>query len=102
MDHVRRYRQIVVEEFGAQRVVGDDAADLRRRQEDDLRLAFAEPVEYGGLIAEVELAVRRGLLVRGGGLDCSGSRPRSDRFRAATAADVWRVSGLIRYHVSKG
>ena len=37
VDHVRRDRQIVVEEFGAQRVVGDDAADLRRRQKHHLR-----------------------------------------------------------------
>jgi hypothetical protein len=32
VDHVRRNRSIVVEEFGPQRLIGDDAADLGRRQ----------------------------------------------------------------------
>jgi hypothetical protein len=31
MDHIGRDRQIAVEEFGAQRVVGNDAADLAGR-----------------------------------------------------------------------
>ena len=56
VNHVRADDEIVVEEFGAQRVVGDDAADLCRRQEHRLRLVDGEPVEYGGLIAQIELS----------------------------------------------
>ena len=56
MDHVRRNRQIVVEEFGAQRVVGDDAADFRRRQKHHLRALGGEPFVDRGLIAQIGLA----------------------------------------------
>ena len=60
LDHVGRDRDVVVDELGAQRVVGDDAADLRRRQEYHLRLARREPVEHRSLTAQIELAARSG------------------------------------------
>ena len=56
VDHVRSDRQIVVEEFGAQRVVGDDAADLGGREKHRLRTPGGEPSVHRGLIAQVELA----------------------------------------------
>ena len=56
VDHVRGDGEIVVEEFGAQRVVGDDAADLCRRQKHSLRLVGGKPVEHCGLIAQIDLA----------------------------------------------
>ena len=59
VDHVRRDHQIVVEEFGAQRVVGDDAADLGRRQKHHLRTLGGEPAVDRGLIAQIGLAARR-------------------------------------------
>ena len=59
VDHIRRDRQIVVEEFGAQRVVGDDAADLGRRQKHHLRAFGGEPLVDRGLIAQIDLAARR-------------------------------------------
>ena len=42
VDHIGRDDQIVVEEFAAQRVVGDDAADLCRRQKHHLRTRFLQ------------------------------------------------------------
>ena len=59
VDDVGRDREIVVEEFGAQRVVGDDAADLGRRQEDRLRAFGGKPSVHRGLIAQIDLAARR-------------------------------------------
>jgi len=56
VDHIGRDDQIVVEKFATQRVVGDDAADFRRRQEDDLRPGFGKPVEHRGLIAQIDFA----------------------------------------------
>ena len=65
VDHIGRNRQIVVEEFGAQRVVGDDAADLGRRQKHHLRarLAANQSVDRG-LIAQIDLAAGRPSAVR--------------------------------------
>ena len=56
MDHVRRDREVVVEELRAQRVVGDDAADLGGREKHHLRPLAREPIEHRGLVAEIELA----------------------------------------------
>ena len=56
MDHIRRNREIVIEEFGAQRVVGDDAADLGRGQKHHLRALGGEPAVDCGLIAQIGLA----------------------------------------------
>ena len=56
MDHIRRNCQIVVEEFGAQRVVGDDATYFRCRQKHHLRTADGEPAVDRGLIAQIGLA----------------------------------------------
>ena len=60
MDHIGRNRQIVVEEFGAQRVVGDDAADLGGGQKHHLRTLGGEPLVDRGLIAQIGLAAARG------------------------------------------
>src|SRR5882672_1211476 len=43
VNHIGRDDQIVIEEFTAQGVVGDDATDLRRRQKHRLRPRFREP-----------------------------------------------------------
>ena len=40
----------------AQRVVGDDAADLRGRQKHALRAHLREPAGHRGLIAQIDLA----------------------------------------------
>ena len=56
VDHIGRDRQIVVEEFGAQRVVGDDAADLGRGQKHHLRALGGKPFVDRRLIAQVDLA----------------------------------------------
>src|SRR5207248_10900014 len=42
LDDVRLDRQIVVDELGGPRVVGEDAADPRRREEDDFRPVRSE------------------------------------------------------------
>ena len=60
VDHIGGDDQIVVDEFAAQRVVGDDAADLRRRQKHRLRALFREPAEHRGLVAQIDLAARHG------------------------------------------
>ncbi len=59
MDHIRRNHQIVVEEFGAQRVVGDDAADLGGREKHHLRALGGEPAVDRGLIAQIGFAAAR-------------------------------------------
>jgi len=60
VDHVGRNRDVVVDELGAQRVVGDDAADLGGGEEDHLRAHAREPVEHGRLVAEIDLAAVHG------------------------------------------
>ena len=56
VDDVRGNRDVVVDELGAQPVVGDDTADLCRGEKDHLRPHLREPVEHGGLVAQIDLA----------------------------------------------
>ena len=60
VDHIGRDDQIVVEKLGAQRIVGDDAADLGRRQKHRLRAFGREPAKHRRLIAQIDLAARDG------------------------------------------
>jgi hypothetical protein len=48
-------REIVVEEFGRARVVGEDAADRRRRDEDRVGPRLAHPRLDRALVAQIEL-----------------------------------------------
>jgi len=61
VDHIGRDDQVVVEKFAAQRVVGDDAADLGRRQEHRLRALGGEPFVDRSLIAQIDLGTRERL-----------------------------------------
>ena len=54
VDHIGCNRQVVVEEFGAQRIIRDNAADLGCGQQHNLRPLFREPAEHRRLIAQVE------------------------------------------------
>ena len=58
VDHIGRDDEIVVEKFAAQRIVGDNAADLGRGQKHRLRAFAGEPVEHRGLVAQIDLAAR--------------------------------------------
>ena len=58
VDHVELDRKIVVDEIRAVRVVREDAADLRRGQEDVLGLLALEECAHGGAIEQVQLGAR--------------------------------------------
>ena len=58
LEHVDLDPQVVPEKVRGVGVVGEDAADLRRGEDDDLRPVRLEERPGGGLIAKVQLARR--------------------------------------------
>jgi hypothetical protein len=54
LDHIRRDRQVIVEEIGGLPVIGIDPADRRGGNENDIGTIFIEPSEDRGLIAQIE------------------------------------------------
>ena len=55
LDQVGFDRQVVIEEFGRPRVVGENAADGRRRHEHGLRLSGFHPLLNLSLTAQIDL-----------------------------------------------
>jgi hypothetical protein len=60
VDDVGLDRQVVADELGRVAVVGEDAADLGRGEEDVVGLFCGEEGFDGGLVGEVELGVGAG------------------------------------------
>src|SRR5262249_53243060 len=60
VNDVRGDDDVLVQEVGLLRGIGDDAADARRGDEDELRLLFAEEAVHAALIEQVELRARAG------------------------------------------
>jgi hypothetical protein len=60
MNDVRLDSKIVVNEFGWPRVVGQDAADLRRSEKNIFRMLFRKEANYRGLIGKIQLCMGSG------------------------------------------
>ena len=58
LDEVGLDLQVLVEEVGALHVVGQDAADLGRSDEDEVRALRVQEIEDGALVEQVELGAR--------------------------------------------
>ncbi|MBB4376165.1 hypothetical protein SAMN05216573_113119 [Bradyrhizobium sp. Rc3b] len=56
MENVRRDYGVVVDELSAQHIVGENSSGFGGGEEYDLRMHLCEPVEHGGLVAEIDLA----------------------------------------------
>ncbi len=95
MNDVGGDNQVVIDELAAQRVVGDDAADLGGREKHHLRTRRREPAIDRGLIGQVDLPTRHGQ-----DLDPLAREPAHQRAadHAAMAGDKNRLSLQSKWH----
>ncbi len=84
-DDIGRDQQIVLQEFHRHRVVGENAADFRRREKNRLRFSILQETMRRRLVAQIKLLARRG-----DDLAIFGLQPANDggTRHAAMAGDV--------------
>ena len=103
LNDVGRDDNVLVDEFGAQRVVGNDTADLRSGVKHHLRLGLCKPRVHCRLIAQIDLASRHcnncDILARKTPHQRTADHPAMTRDKDGLSFQVEGCGGHLKSHI---